>query len=119
MSSEAGNWHNVTKKLRRALGLCPPTPAEADKAMRDAGEVPLGADEIDRIVRAVTSGKVPPAAFHPDPSWIEGVEQGNMAEDSNLVLNRNPGEEDEEVDKQVEKLRQEALEDDDENDEQA
>lgn len=115
MSSEAHNWNEVAEKLRRALGLCPPTPDEADRAIREAGEIPMSRDEISSIVQSATSGELPPTIFHPDDSWTAEIDTGHMAEDSMVVMNRNRGDDDEEVDKQIDQLRREALQDDDDD----
>ena len=113
MSNEAHNWNTLAEKLRRALGLCPPTPDEANKAIREAGELPMSDDEIARIVQSVTSDDIPPAIFHPDNSWTGDIDTAGVAKDSRLVMNRNPGDEDEAVDEHVDELRRDALEDDD------
>lgn len=113
MSSQAHNWNKVAEKLRRALGLRPPTPDEADKAIREARELLMSDDEIARIVQSVTEDDVPPVVFHLDDSWKQDIDTGAVAADSRLVMNRNLGDEDEAVDELVDELRKDALEDDD------
>ena len=49
-------WHDVAGKLRKAKGLCPPSPDEADAAFDEAKEIPLSDDQIKSIVESVTSG---------------------------------------------------------------
>lgn len=118
MSSDTPKWNDVAERLRRAMGLCPPTPNEADQAIANADEVPMSEDEVRDIVSEVTKGKAQNHSFHPDHSWTEGIDT-NAVNDDMLVMNRNPGDEDDEVDKMVEELRREALEDDEEPNEQA
>lgn len=119
MSSDTPKWGDVTEKLRRALGLCPPKPAEADDAIANAGEVPMGDGEVDDIVSDVVKGNPTNSAFHPDHSWTGDIDTNAVAEDSRFVMNRNPGEDDAEVDKTVEELRREALEDDEKPEDKA
>lgn len=118
MSSEVPKWSDVAEKLRRAMGLCPPTPTEANHAISTAKELPMSQDEILDIVRAATQGEAQKASFHSDHSWTEEFDTKAVADDM-LVMNRNPGEDDEEVDKKVDELRREALDEDEPSDEQA
>jgi hypothetical protein len=118
MNNDCTQWDDLAAKLRRALGLCSPTPEEANHAMNTAQEVPMTAMEIQDIVRAVTLGHVQVPTLHPQHAWTEELDMSAVADDM-LVLNRNPGEEDAEVDGRVEELRREALEEEDASDEQA
>lgn len=118
MSNEAQEWQKLASRLRRAMGLFEPTPEEAAEAMRTAGEVPMSEDEIDEIVRGVCEQRGPKRR---DPtstrSWPESVDTEKMIEDTMVVMNRNAGEDDEAVDREQQRLREEALEDDEEEDE--
>lgn len=118
MTDHMKQWPEIAAKLRRALGLAPPTPEEADAEMAQAEEAPMTEEEIDRIVNAATSGTGCPIdeELEVDYSWLNSVETETVSEEM-LVLNRNAGEEDPEVKKRLEDLRKKALEDDDEEDE--
>lgn len=119
MSSDTPKWGEVAQKLRQALGLCPPTPVEADDAIANAGEAPMDDGEVNDIVSDVLKGNQQNAVFHPDHSWTGDIDTMAVAEDSRFVMNRNPGEDDAEVDKTVEELRREALDDDEKPEDQA
>jgi hypothetical protein len=120
MNHEAPNWQRVTEKLRRAMGLTPPTPEEADEAMRTAGEVSITDGQIDAIVRGVVGDKLPRhQALEQDASWLDEIDTEDVAHDTRLVMNRNANEDDdggEEVDDEVARRTEEALNDDEEED---
>jgi hypothetical protein len=118
MSSDAPHWNDVAEKLRRAMGFCPPTPTEADQAMSGAGEIPMSKEDIEDIVADITGGAPTDCGFHADHAWAQDLDTSAVADDM-LVMNRNPGEQDDEVEKRIEELRREALEDDDDPDDQA
>ena len=50
-------WDDAVGKIRKAKGLSPLTPEEADAAFDAAPEVPMSADEIASIADAVTSAQ--------------------------------------------------------------
>lgn len=50
----ATNWQRLAARLRRALGLTPPSLEEADVEMAKAEEAPMSDEEIERIVSGVT-----------------------------------------------------------------
>lgn len=118
MSGNPKNWSQVAAKLRRALGLAPPTLGEAETEMAQAEEAPMSDVEISRIVNAAT-GPDAPASFDPEPDYDWAGEFSTQeVEDEMLVLNRDAGEEDPEVDRRIDELRKEALRDDDEEDDE-
>lgn len=47
-------WDGIAPKLRRALGLAPPTIEEADAEMAEAEAVSMTDEEIERIVDFAT-----------------------------------------------------------------
>ena len=120
MTNETHNWSQIVEKLRRAVGLAPPTLDEADAAMASAGEIPLRDAQIkDMAQQAVEQGEVRPD-LELDLGWLESEAEDSAIADSMLVLNRNKGESDEEIQRRLEELRRQALEsgDNDEEDEQ-
>lgn len=120
MTNEPNNWSEIVGKLRRAMGLAPPTPEEADAEMRSAGEIPMSDDEIKAIAKAATEGQRGRPELESTYEWLCD-QHDETIEDSLLVMNRNKGEDDEEVQKRLDELRRKALDsenDDDEEDEQ-
>lgn len=118
MSDDARNWLRVAAKLRRALGLAPPSLEEADAEMAEAEETPMSDEEIQGIVDAAT-GTNTIGSFDPEPDyeWTREFATDEVA-DEMLVLNREAGEEDPEVDQRIEELRKEALRNGDEEDDE-
>ena len=119
MSENTNKWSQVVVKLRRALGLAPPSLEEADAEMAAAEEAPMSDEKIQRITDTAT-GKDAIGAFDPEPDydWTAEIATDEVA-DQMLVLNREAGEEDPEVDERIEELRKEALRDDDEEADEA
>lgn len=60
---DESRWRKLAPRLRRALGLAPPTREEAEREMADAACFPMTDEEIERIVDYAT--KEPLTA--PDP----------------------------------------------------
>lgn len=54
--SEPHNWSEIVEKLRRVMGLAPPTPEQADTEMLSAEEIPMSDEDIRTIARTVTKG---------------------------------------------------------------
>jgi len=94
-------WHDVAGKLRKAKGLCPPSPDEADAAFDEAKEIPLSDDQIKSIVESVTSGEMTVWDPVPDDDWEDSPEAAAIGEQT-LALHRSQGEDDP-VTEQVEK----------------
>lgn len=120
MTNEPNNWSEIVEKLRRLMGLAPPTPEQADAEMRSAGEIPMSDEEIRAIAKAATEGRRDRPELETNYEWLS-EQHDETVEDSLLVMNRNKGDDDEEVQKRLEELRREALdsdEDDDPEDEQ-
>ena len=53
MGYDVKKWAYVSAKLRRGLGLAPPTIEEAEAEMAEAEEAPMSDEEIERIGDAV------------------------------------------------------------------
>ena len=103
-------WADMAGGLRRKLGLQPPaTPEEAEAQFDTAEEMPLGTNEIDRIVAHASA--IGPSQLDPpdEPEWLDDVDTSSVDQDM-LVLNRNVGEQDPEIEAKLCELRREALE---------
>lgn len=112
MNSDADRfWEGVAKKLRRAEGFSIPTPEEAEAELEAVEEEPLTDEQIDAMLKAAVSEELAPYTPMPDLSWL-GDTNDSLLKQEFLVLNRNPREEDKEVDELLKQQRQEALGDD-------
>jgi hypothetical protein len=109
-------WDDVAGKLRKAKGLCPPTPEEAEAAFDEAPEIPLSDDQIDSIVESVTSGEVTPWDPAPDTGWDDNPAQ-EIGEQV-LAVFRNQGGDDPDGDRAESELERELLDDDDPEEDQ-
>ena len=69
-------WRTVAPKLRRALGLAPPSLEEAEAEMADAACFPMSDEEIERIVDYATELPVDPTGNHEqiDPALRQSVD---------------------------------------------
>ena len=108
-------WARNAPSLRKELGLGDSTLAELDAELAQAPKVPLTADEIESIV-AYATGKVqrlPPREPRLQRAEFEDIES---LESELAAMNRNFGDSDSEVDAEVERLRKEALEEDERED---
>lgn len=103
----------VFEKLRRAMGLCPPSLEEADAAMRQSKPVVISKEDIESIVRDVVAGRSPDLHLHADEMWSESYTD-DFAESREVVLNRPTAdtvkERDEEVERDLEERRKRLLE---------
>ena len=117
MSSSPNNLPELLRKLRRAMGLAPPTAAEADAAMAKASESPMGDREIRSIVDSVVSGKSAKRELATDFGWTESLSTSD-AENEAYAMNRNRGDLDEETKKRLDELRKKALEERGDEDDQ-
>jgi hypothetical protein len=111
MKSDADRfWDDTVGKIRKAKGLCPLTPEEADAAFDAAPEVPMSADEIAAIVDAITSGELasweplPQDNYETDPTFEE-------VNESVLEVFRHEGEADAEAEAVEKELEDEMLND--------
>jgi hypothetical protein len=87
--------------------------------MAEAEEAPISDEQIQKMVDAATGTKAV-SSFEPEPDYEWTSEfAGDEVADEMLVLNRDAGEEDPEVDQRIEELRKDALRDDDEEDDEA
>jgi hypothetical protein len=109
MSTTPNNLPQHLLKLRRAMGLAPPTAAEADAAMANAAEVPMSDYEVRSIVESAVSGKPVDRELSADFGWTELLNTSE-AENEAYAMNRNRGALDEETKKRLEELRKKALE---------
>lgn len=111
MSDDAKKWSQVVDKLRRALGLAPPSWKEADAEMVKAEAVPMTDEEIERIAGgAKRQEDHENYELEADYTWASEYASEEVAEEM-LVLNRDAGDEDPEIDDLVDKHRKEALRD--------
>lgn len=109
MSGEVDRfWKDAATRLRRAKWLHALAPEEAQAALDAADEVPLSQDEIESVVEAATSGDLATWTPRPVLNWAEDVDSAAVA-DEVCQLNRNRGEEDTETEELLDKLRREAL----------
>ena len=106
-------WDDAVQKLRRMKGLCPLTREEADAELKKTKRVPISESEIDSIVSRIVSGQMDeePVAR----PWGEQQLDEELAGEI-LQLNRNAGEEDPETAKRLNELREQLLNDDDDED---
>jgi len=107
-------WNERSQELRRLKGLCPLTPAEIERELKKFAGRRASEDEIDRIVAAVTRGKLPDVEEPPPAAWTPDCDY--EAIDREAVLFRNSGEESPEADAREDELLKELLADDDEKD---
>jgi len=112
MKSDADKfWVDTVGKIRKAKGLCPLTPKEADEAFDDAPEVPMSADEIASIVDAVTSGEL--ASWEPLAQYdYESDPTFGEVNESVLEVFRHEGEADDEAEALEKELEDEMLNED-------
>jgi hypothetical protein len=109
MTSTPNSFPELLRKLRRAMGLAPPTAAEADAAMARAAESPMSDQEIRSITDSVVSGKPAERELATDFGWAESLSTSDV-ENEAYAMNRNRGEVDEETKKRLDELRKKALE---------
>lgn len=101
-------WDELMRRLARAKGFRRLTPEEALAEYDAAAPVALPKDQIDRIVRNVVAGRLPPRP-HPAP---QPSEHGDAVDEEMLALNRNAGELDADTKRKLDELRKEALDGD-------
>lgn len=120
-------WKDAKGKLRRAFNLDPICREEAEEEVkRTKNSKPMADDDVNSIMDFVLSiGKRGGLSAEPEsqdneeddeapPAWVDPVTPEMMDEEI-LQLNSRAGEKDAETEALLEKLRQEALEDDSTN----
>lgn len=120
MSTPEQYWEERAAKLRRLMGFCPLTPAEAEEAMRKAKNRTASDEEIDTLVDAVSRGEIP-TPDEPDdvPPADWSPEQDYEALELDAALFRNEGDDSQKPDKVEEELLEELLNDDEQEDDGA
>lgn len=103
-------WSDMVGRMRRALGLAPSTPAEADRQMSEVQPAPMSKDELDALLHAAIA-PAPPSIRPPDAPCWEPEEEVRHIEEDVLQLNRSRGETTGGRDELIERLRREALAD--------
>lgn len=112
MANEADRfWNSIVKGLRRYMRLSPPSDKEAELELNAADEIPISEEKIESIVQSVTSGNIAAREAEPMGNWSDEADVEDVEKEMELVLNRNEGEADSDVDELIERLRREALED--------
>lgn len=111
-------WERVAPRLRRHLGLHRPSMEEAQAAFDAAEEEPLPKEELDSIIAFAKTGVTKPAPQKRIRRWIEKLNLGPIQQDMALAFNRNAGSNDEEASRLMDELRQKALAEEDENEEE-
>jgi hypothetical protein len=116
MSEAEQYWDERAAKLRRLMGFCPLTPAQAEEALRKTKNGAVSDVEIDALVDAVSRGEIP------IPEEPEGViptnwspEEDFAALEADAVLFRNEGDGSQQPDRDEEELLDELLNDDEED----
>ena len=102
-------WQSVVDNLRRAQGMCPLTPEEAEAAFDSAPEMPLSRDEIRRMTEAAVSGK--PLESIPNSETHEWDAKSVGIDEENLQLCRNEGDPDEDTSSRENELEDKLLDD--------
>ena len=112
MNSDADNsWDHVFKQLRRLKGLRHLSPSEAEAELRNTPKEPISDEEIENIIKSVTSGELASWEPLPQPDLVGDLDLESIKDDV-YQLNRNAGESDPETDELEEGLRRELLSDD-------
>lgn len=109
-------WNDVAGKLRKLKGLCPPTPEEAETAFAEAPDMPLSDEQVNLIVKSVTSGTQGSGEAVPDGEWCDDPSLDGIDEET-MQLFRNKGDQDAETEQIENALEQELLSDEAEEDE--
>jgi hypothetical protein len=117
-------WKDVKGKVRRAFDLNPLCREEAEElAKRARKDKKMSDEDVDSIMEFVLSWgqkgglstTPPPSAPEEDgddtPAWTDDPMTREMMDEEIAVLNSNAGEKDPETEDLIEKLRREALDD--------
>jgi hypothetical protein len=107
-------WAQVSPGLRRHLDLTPPTYEEAEAEFQSAQAIPLTEEEKNLAFLCATTGRQEKRrAKRVLPKWLENIDLSRLTEEMVPALARNAGATDDEVEELLRRLRQEALEDED------
>lgn len=119
MSENEKAWHRFSEIIRKARNDCPLSPEEAQKeldALSTAETSPLSSFEIERMIAKVLDRDFEPEKKVADTGWVDSY-GGNDIEADVLVLNRNKGDTDPEVEAKLEELRKKVDDEEGEQDE--
>ena len=104
-------WNKVSPGLRQYRNLVPPTPEEAEAELLAASSDPLPEERIQEILSFAVTGKKPKRRLADlVPDWLKEIDLGAVNQDMVLALARNAGASDDEIEKALQQLRQEAFE---------
>ena len=109
-------WARIAPSLQQELGLGDSTLADIEAELAKAPKVPLTEGEIASIVSYAT-GKTDHLPLHESGHSEANAEDVECLESELIALNRNRGDDDPEVDAEIDRLRKKALEEDDKNEE--
>jgi hypothetical protein len=113
MSSDADKvFDQVTNKLRKKKGLCPPTPEEAAEAFKKTKPIPVSEEEQAAIVDAMLSEETPIRGDDASEPWSSTPLDQEIDADCQAIC-RNPGEGDEDTERLEAEIEQELLKEDD------
>lgn len=116
MTSDADKyWKSIVGKLRRAQGMCPLTPEEAEAAYDASPDMPLSPEEIERMSEAAVNGELLEWGVDTDEPWNESSYEN--ANERSLQVFRNEGEEDTEAQERERDLEDRLLNDDESEEE--
>ncbi len=101
-------WTNLVRKYHR-VEKTPMSVTELEQEIAKLSVKPMSEHEIESIVDAVSRGECPSTEPEPDFDWIEEVDTSSV-EEGVLQLNRNKGDTDSDIQKQMEEFRKHALE---------
>lgn len=124
MNNQESSLKELLARLHRAAGYGPPTPEEADTAMESAMEkagddYEFDDDRILEIARAVVRGERPSSPSDEPPAWNDQYEPTETEAGQYAGAFRNEGDIDDETQAKIDEAEREALEDDDDNDDEA
>jgi len=112
-------WEEVAPELERALGFSPFSLEEADARLAKGLRVPLTEQEIESMV-AYATGKTAHLPEHRSVVSDSDLSEADaeFLEPELLALYRNQGDEDPDVDAEIERMGREALDEEDEDDDE-
>jgi hypothetical protein len=111
-------WERVAPRLRRHLGLHRPSIEEAQAAFDAAEEESLPKEELDSIIAFAKTGPAKQVPQKDKARWFDRLSFGPTQQEMALAFNRNAGSHDDEASRLMDELRQKALAEEDENEEE-